>query len=68
MYQPPAVAFTAFTEVWPSATEMEIGTTLCAIGAGKDFGLNVINANMNAYRQLKGEKWRKFAINGVSIK
>ena len=37
MDQPPAVAFTSFADVWPRATEMEIGAVLCAIGAGKDF-------------------------------
>ena len=39
MDQSPAVAFTAFAETWPSAIETEIGVTLCAIGAGKDFEL-----------------------------
>ena len=34
MDQPPAVAFTAFADVWPRATETEIGAALCAIGAG----------------------------------
>ena len=38
MDQPPAVAFTAFADVWPRSTETEIGTALCTIGAGKDFG------------------------------
>ena len=37
MDQPPAVAFTAFADVWPRAIEMEIGAALCAIGRGKDF-------------------------------
>ena len=32
--QPPAIAFTAFADVWPRATETEIGAALCAIGAG----------------------------------
>ena len=31
---PPAVAFTAFADVLPRATETEIGD-LCAIGAGR---------------------------------
>ena len=35
MDQPPAVAFTAFVDTWPRAIEMEIGTTLFAIGHGK---------------------------------
>ena len=35
--QPPAVAFTAFADVWPRATETEIGAALCAIGAGRTF-------------------------------
>ena len=39
MDQPPAVAFTAFTDAWPRAIETEIGAALCAIGAGKDFDL-----------------------------
>ena len=33
--QPPAVAFTAFADVWPRATETEIGAALCAIIAGR---------------------------------
>ena len=33
--QPPAVAFTAFADVWLRATEMEIGAALCAIGMGR---------------------------------
>ena len=37
MDQPPAVAFTAFADVWPWAIEAEMGAALCAIGAGKDF-------------------------------
>ena len=35
MDQPPAVALAAFADVWPRATEKEIGTALCAIGAGR---------------------------------
>ena len=35
MDQPPAVTFTAFADVWPRATETEIGVALCAIGVGK---------------------------------
>ena len=35
MDQPLAVAFTAFADVWPRATETEIGAALCAIGAGR---------------------------------
>ena len=34
MDQPPNVAFTAFADVWPRATETEIGAALCAIGMG----------------------------------
>ena len=37
MDQPPAVAFTAFANVWPRATETDIGAALCATGEGKDF-------------------------------
>ena len=37
MDQPPAVAFTAFTDVWPRATETEIGAALCATGMGRIF-------------------------------
>ena len=33
--QPPAVPFTAFADVWPRATETEIGTALCTISAGR---------------------------------
>ena len=29
------VAFTAFANLWPRATETEIGAALCAIGAGR---------------------------------
>ena len=39
MDQPPAVAFTGFADVWPRATETEIGTALCAIGAGRILAL-----------------------------
>ena len=35
MDQPTSVAFTAFADVWPRATETEIGATLCAIGTGR---------------------------------
>ena len=35
MDQPLTVAFTAFTDTWPRAIEMEIGAALCAIGHGK---------------------------------
>ena len=37
MDQPPAVAFTAFEDVWPMATETEIGAALCAIGMRRNF-------------------------------
>ena len=33
--QPPAVALTAFADMWPRAIETEIGATLCAIGVGR---------------------------------
>ena len=39
MDQPRAVAFTAFTDVWPWATEPEIGASLCANGAGRTLTL-----------------------------
>ena len=39
MDQSYAVAFTAFADVWPRATETEIGVALCAIGAGKTSSL-----------------------------
>ena len=35
MDQPPAVAFTAFADVWTRATGTEMGATLCAIGVGR---------------------------------
>ena len=35
MDQPPAVAFTAFADVWPRAIETEIGAALWAIGGGR---------------------------------
>ena len=44
--QPPAVAFTAFADVWPRATDMEIGTALCAIGAGMTFDFTPCCQNM----------------------
>ena len=34
MDQHPAVAFIVFVDVWPRASEMEIGAVLCVIGAG----------------------------------
>ena len=37
--QPPAVAFTAFADVWPRAPETEIGAALCAIGTGRTLTL-----------------------------
>ena len=40
---PPAVAFTAFADVWPRANETEIGAVLCAIGAGKDFDMTFLS-------------------------
>ena len=35
MDQPSAVAFTAFADAWPRATETEIGAAPCTIGRGK---------------------------------
>ena len=35
MDQTPTVAFIAFEDVSPRATEMEIGAALCAIGVGR---------------------------------
>ena len=35
MGQLPAVAFTALVDVWPRATETEIGAALYTIGAGR---------------------------------
>ena len=35
MDKPPAVAFTAFAEMWPRATEAEISAALCAISEGR---------------------------------
>ena len=32
---PPAVAFTAFADVWPRATQTETGAVLCAMGVGR---------------------------------
>ena len=37
--QPIAVAFTAFADVWPRATETEMGVALCAIGVGRTLTL-----------------------------
>ena len=42
MDQPPALAFTAIANVWPRATETEIGAALCAIGAGRTLTLILI--------------------------
>ena len=33
--QPPHCSLTALADVWPRATEMEVGTTLCTIGVGR---------------------------------
>ena len=38
--QAPAVAFTAFADVWPRVTKSEIGTALCAIGAERTLTLH----------------------------
>ena len=38
---PPAVAFTAFADVWPRANEMEIGAALCAIVAGRTLAFDL---------------------------
>ena len=43
MDQPPAVAFTAFADVWPRDTETEIGAALCAIGAGRTLTFDFCN-------------------------
>ena len=51
MDQPPAVAFTAFADMWPRATETEIGATPCAIGEGRtliltfDFKILLLNSH-----------------------
>ena len=37
--QPSAVAFTAFADVWPRATETEMGAALCAIGVGRTLNM-----------------------------
>ena len=42
MDQPLAVAFTAFADVWPRATETEIGAALCTIGAGRTLTLTIL--------------------------
>ena len=42
MDQPSAVAFTAFADVWPRATEMEMVAALCAIGAGRNLTLDFL--------------------------
>ena len=39
MDQVPTVAFTAFADMWPRATEMEMGAALCAVGAGRTLTL-----------------------------
>ena len=43
MDQPPAVTFTAFADAWPRAIETETGAALCAIGAGKNFDIDVLD-------------------------
>ena len=35
MNQTSAVAFTAFADMWPRATEAEVGTSLYTIGVGR---------------------------------
>ena len=42
MDHPPIVAFTAFADVWPRASEMEIGAAPCAIGVGRTITLTLI--------------------------
>ena len=49
MDQAPAVAFTAFVDVWPRATETEIGATLCAIGAGRTLTCFLITNKIHKY-------------------
>ena len=47
MDQPPAVAFTAFTDVWPRATESEIGPAIGAIGAGRTLSLTLLGSGLD---------------------
>ena len=51
MDQPPAAAFTAFADTWPRAVETEIGTALCAIGAGKTF-LTYVSPKIEVYQKM----------------
>ena len=65
MDQPPAVAFTAFTDVWPRATETEIGAALCAIGAGRtlnffDYPLDVCFSMRKCYTRKLRSKTLEF--------
>ena len=50
MDQLPAAAFTAFADVWPRATETEIGAALCAIGAGRT--LTLLTAAISEYSMI----------------
>ena len=43
MDQPPTLAFSAGTDEWPRATEMEMGAALCAIGVGRTLTLASLN-------------------------
>ena len=44
---PPAVAFSAFADVWPRATETEIGAALCANAPGRTLTCDFIESNVN---------------------
>ena len=53
-HPPPAVAITAFAEAWPRAIETEIGAALCAIDAGKDFYISMLNYQPFIFLALPG--------------
>ena len=57
---PPAVAFTSFADVWPRATETDIGAALCTIGTGRTLNLTfmrclISHINLNTYINILPE-------------
>ena len=64
--QTPAAAITAFADVWPKATETEMGATLCAIGAEGTFlllGGNFLEREQASSKiKEKFEDWVHFLV------
>ena len=49
MDQSPAVAFTAFTDMWPRAMETEIGAALCTTGVGRNFDFDLLYIKISIF-------------------